>query len=99
MPSQLLLGLCVALTLAMIFFIAASEIASYSSISGSCRTVAVLLHYSITSSFVWMVVQGFHLYAVVVIVLGVKLEQRLPLYHFIGWGRSGMSRDINFENF
>lgn len=85
LPSQLLLGLCASLAVSLTFFIIASYIAT-SPVPTSCQAVAVVLHYAILASFGWMVVQGLHLYAVVVIVLGLRMEHRLRLYTIFALG-------------
>ena len=39
-----------------------------------CRTVALLLHYFVLSSFCWMAVEAFVLYRYVVTFTGVRIE-------------------------
>ena len=86
MPSKLLLGLCTALAMSLTFFIAATYLAA-SPVPGSCQAVAVLLHYSILASFGWMVVQAANFYAVIIVVMGLRMGFRLRIYNVLAWGK------------
>lgn len=48
--------------------------------------VAVLLHYCYTAVFIWMLVEGLHLYSKVVRVFGTE-RSRITYYVCFGWGR------------
>ncbi|KAK3095258.1 hypothetical protein FSP39_012277 [Pinctada imbricata] len=50
-----------------------------------CSIVAFVLHYFYTSVFVWMLVEGLHLYSKVVQVFGTE-KSRLIYYCGFGWG-------------
>ncbi|XP_045390269.1 adhesion G-protein coupled receptor D1 [Lemur catta] len=50
-----------------------------------CRAMAVLLHYFLLSSFAWMLVEGLHLYSMVVKVFGSEDSKHL-YYYGMGWG-------------
>lgn len=51
-----------------------------------CRVLAGLLHYFFLSAFAWMLVEGLHLYSLVIKVFGSEDSQHL-CYYGIGWGR------------
>ena len=53
-----------------------------------CQVLAVLLHYFFLSAFAWMLVQGLHLYSMVIKVFGSEDSKHL-YYYGIGWGRWG----------
>uniref|UniRef100_A0A8C4NHD6 Adhesion G protein-coupled receptor D1 n=2 Tax=Eptatretus burgeri TaxID=7764 RepID=A0A8C4NHD6_EPTBU len=50
-----------------------------------CKLLAMLLHYLYLATFAWMLVEGLHLYHMVVRVFGSEDSHRL-LYHALGWG-------------
>ncbi|KAK7097764.1 adhesion G protein-coupled receptor L4-like [Littorina saxatilis] len=50
----------------------------------ACKTVAILLHYSMTALFCWMLVEGIHIYVLLVKVF--KRGSHLKKYLAIGWG-------------
>ncbi|CAL1538788.1 unnamed protein product, partial [Lymnaea stagnalis] len=50
-----------------------------------CAVVAVALHYLYSATFVWMLVEGLHLYNKVVRVFGTE-KSRIIYYIFFGWG-------------
>uniref|UniRef100_A0A8C6Y5W6 Adhesion G protein-coupled receptor D1 n=1 Tax=Naja naja TaxID=35670 RepID=A0A8C6Y5W6_NAJNA len=50
-----------------------------------CKTLAILLHFFFLSSFAWMLVEGFHLYSMVIKVFGSE-QNKLLYYYGIGWG-------------
>ncbi|XP_069922376.1 adhesion G-protein coupled receptor D1 isoform X1 [Oryctolagus cuniculus] len=50
-----------------------------------CRVLAVLLHYFFLSVFAWMLVEGLHLYSMVVTVFGSEDSKHL-YYYGTGWG-------------
>uniref|UniRef100_A0A8D0BHJ0 Adhesion G protein-coupled receptor D1 n=1 Tax=Salvator merianae TaxID=96440 RepID=A0A8D0BHJ0_SALMN len=52
-----------------------------------CKILAVLLHFFFLSAFAWMLVEGFHLYSMVIKVFGSE-ESKHFYYYGIGWGRS-----------
>ncbi|XP_054095120.1 adhesion G-protein coupled receptor D1 isoform X3 [Callithrix jacchus] len=55
-----------------------------------CRVMAVLLHYFFLSAFAWMLVEGLHLYSMVIKVFGSE-DSKLRYYYGMGWGRFSSS--------
>lgn len=55
----------------------------------------MLLHYFFLSAFAWMLVEGLHLYSMVIKVFGSE-DSKHRYYYGIGWGRcrgDGAGRD------
>ncbi|XP_023576398.1 adhesion G-protein coupled receptor D1 isoform X2 [Octodon degus] len=50
-----------------------------------CQALATLLHYFFLSAFAWMLVEGLHLYSMVIKVFGSEGGKHL-YYYGIGWG-------------
>ncbi|XP_069789669.1 adhesion G-protein coupled receptor D1-like [Narcine bancroftii] len=50
-----------------------------------CKILAILLHFFFLSAFSWMLVEGLHLYNMVVKVFGSE-ESKHTYYYGIGWG-------------
>uniref|UniRef100_A0A7N6B439 Adhesion G protein-coupled receptor D1 n=1 Tax=Anabas testudineus TaxID=64144 RepID=A0A7N6B439_ANATE len=50
-----------------------------------CKIMAVLLHFFFLSAFAWMLVEGLHLYSMVVKVFGSENSKHI-YYYGIGWG-------------
>nr|XP_033812688.1 adhesion G-protein coupled receptor D1 isoform X3 [Geotrypetes seraphini] len=50
-----------------------------------CKILAMLLHFFFLSAFAWMLVEGLHLYSMVIKVFGSE-ESKLIYYYGIGWG-------------
>ena len=48
----------------------------------------MLLHYFFLSAFAWMLVEGLHLYSMVIKVFGSE-DSKHRYYYGIGWGRWG----------
>lgn len=51
-----------------------------------CQVLAVLLHFFFLSAFAWMLVEGLHLYSLVIRVFGSE-DSKLRYYYGVGWGR------------
>lgn len=49
--------------------------------------MAILLHFFFLSAFAWMLVEGLHLYSMVVKVFGSEGSKHF-YYYGIGWGKS-----------
>lgn len=49
--------------------------------------MAILLHFFFLSAFAWMLVEGLHLYSMVIKVFGSEGSKHF-YYYGIGWGRS-----------
>lgn len=54
-----------------------------------CKVMAVLLHFFFLSAFAWMLVEGLHLYSMVVKVFGSEGSKHF-YYYGIGWGKSAL---------
>ncbi|XP_053557837.1 adhesion G-protein coupled receptor D1 [Bombina bombina] len=52
-----------------------------------CKVIAILLHFFFLSAFAWMLVEGLHLYSMVIKVFGSEESKHL-YYYGIGWGSS-----------
>lgn len=52
-----------------------------------CQVLAVFLHYFFLAAFAWMLVEGLHLYSMVIKVFGSEDSKHL-YYYGIGWGMS-----------
>ncbi|MBN3296600.1 AGRD1 protein, partial [Amia calva] len=52
-----------------------------------CKIMAILLHFFFLSAFAWMLVEGLHLYSMVIKVFGSE-ESKHFYYYGIGWGKS-----------
>ncbi|XP_072839276.2 adhesion G-protein coupled receptor D1 isoform X1 [Pogona vitticeps] len=50
-----------------------------------CKVLAILLHFFFLSAFTWMLVEGFHLYSMVIKVFGSE-ESKHVYYYAVGWG-------------
>uniref|UniRef100_F1RFQ8 Adhesion G-protein coupled receptor D1 n=1 Tax=Sus scrofa TaxID=9823 RepID=F1RFQ8_PIG len=50
-----------------------------------CQVLAVFLHYFFLSAFAWMLVEGLHLYSMVIKVFGSE-DSKHRYYYGIGWG-------------
>ncbi|KAK3606097.1 hypothetical protein CHS0354_006455 [Potamilus streckersoni] len=75
-------NLCIAIGLAQIAFLAGIKATHHQLV---CRVVALILHYSYTAVFIWMLVEGLHLYTKVVQVFGTE-KSRIAYYLSFGWG-------------
>lgn len=51
----------------------------------SCKTLAVLLQYTSTSSYFWMLCEGIYLHTLIIVAVFVG-EQQLFWYYILGWG-------------
>ncbi|KAM8960732.1 adhesion G-protein coupled receptor D1 [Pelodytes ibericus] len=62
---------------------------SFRFVSGTlpCKIIAILLHFFFLSAFAWMLVEGLHLYSMVIKVFGSEESKHL-YYYGIGWGSS-----------
>ncbi|XP_035683821.1 adhesion G-protein coupled receptor D1-like [Branchiostoma floridae] len=73
-------NLCVCLLLAQMLFLIGS---GWTPGTVVCKVFAVLLHYIYLAAFAWMLVEGIHLYNV---IIRVFTHVRLLYYYLIGWG-------------
>ncbi|XP_012558749.2 uncharacterized protein LOC100198758 isoform X1 [Hydra vulgaris] len=74
------INLAIAITLSNSLFLTADSVFKYKSI---CLAVSLALLYSFLATFFWMLVEGIHVYLMVVIVF--KSTRRLTVYMIIGW--------------
>ena len=51
----------------------------------SCKILAVLNQYTITSNYFWMLCEGIYLHTLIIVAVFVG-EQQLFWYHMLGWG-------------
>ncbi|KAJ6659094.1 hypothetical protein lerEdw1_019397 [Lerista edwardsae] len=58
-----------------------------------CKILAILLHFFFLSAFAWMLVEGLHLYSMVIKVFGSEESKHL-FYYGIGWGILGYAFDF-----
>ncbi|ESO87997.1 hypothetical protein LOTGIDRAFT_234777 [Lottia gigantea] len=49
-----------------------------------CRVLYILTRYALSTAYVWMFLEGFHLHRL--IVKAFKVPKSIIHYHFIGWG-------------
>ncbi|XP_071798425.1 uncharacterized protein [Asterias amurensis] len=68
---------------------------------GMCKAIAALLHYLFTASFLWMLVEGVHLYTKSVAVFGKGLSTKI--YLLVGWGIPlvivGIALGVRFDGY
>ncbi|XP_072170141.1 uncharacterized protein [Diadema setosum] len=76
-------NLMIALLLAYITFLAGIDHAT--DIPILCTAVAALMHYLYTAVFCWMLIEGIHLYLMLVKVFGSEGSKRV-YYLAVGWG-------------
>ena len=60
-----------------------------------CKVMAVLLHFFFLSAFSWMLVEGLHLYSMVVKVFGSEGSKHI-YYYGIGWGESAQQFSVGY---
>ncbi|XP_031565167.1 adhesion G-protein coupled receptor G2-like, partial [Actinia tenebrosa] len=76
------LNLVIALMLAQVVFLSGVKATE---IKLLCQFIAGTLHYLFLASFIWMLLEGVHLYLKVVRVFGVE-NVKIRYYCIIGWG-------------
>ncbi|XP_033097626.1 adhesion G protein-coupled receptor L4-like [Anneissia japonica] len=66
-----------------------------------CKSFAILLHFLLTAMFMWMLVEGIHLYLALVKVFGTS--SHIKKYLVLGWGVPlvvvGISVGVFFDNY
>ncbi|XP_031571070.1 adhesion G-protein coupled receptor D1-like [Actinia tenebrosa] len=76
------LHLCIALAASQALFLAGITAIKH---KAACMVIAIVLHYFYTAAFMWMLVEGIHLYQKVVIAYQVRnVKERL--YFLFAWG-------------
>ncbi|XP_028515853.1 adhesion G-protein coupled receptor D1 [Exaiptasia diaphana] len=76
------LHLCIALAAAQIVFLAGINAVTEKI---PCMMVAIMLHYFYTVAFLWMLVEGVHLYQKIVVAYEKKVVKKKH-YYMIAWG-------------
>ncbi|XP_038144285.1 adhesion G-protein coupled receptor G2-like [Cyprinodon tularosa] len=79
------ISLTVALILLNVHFLPSQAVAR-TSYNELCLYVALLLHYSLLASFIWMALEGFHLYLLLVKVFNIYVRRYLLKLSVVGWG-------------
>ena len=81
-PPRILMCLCVALMLTLIIFLAGI---SAKDLKG-CQTVALLIHFFVLASFMWMAVEGFNLYLSFVKIVPSSIPYFIVKASLFAWG-------------
>ena len=76
------MSLCIALILTIIVFLAGIRAKDLK----SCQAVAVLIHYFVLASFMWMAVEGFNLYLSFVKVMNTGISRFMVKSSIFAWG-------------
>ncbi|KAJ8317760.1 hypothetical protein KUTeg_005664 [Tegillarca granosa] len=88
-------NLCFAIVAAQVSFLAGIKAVHYKIV---CSCVALVLHYFYTAVFVWMLVEGLHLYSKVVQVFGT--EKSRAIYYFgFGWVLVTISATADWDGY
>ena len=82
-PPRILMCLCAALILTLIVFLAGIRAKDLK----GCQAVAVLIHYFVLASFMWMAVEGFNLYLSFVKVVNTGITRFMLKSSLFAWGR------------
>ncbi|XP_072925894.1 adhesion G-protein coupled receptor G1-like [Hemitrygon akajei] len=83
--TQIHINLCIACFLLNMNFLT-NEWISKLMIDGLCKTMAVLLHYSLLCTFTWMAIEGLHLYLMLIKVLNTYVKRYIQKLALMGWG-------------
>ncbi|XP_072925895.1 adhesion G-protein coupled receptor G1-like [Hemitrygon akajei] len=83
--TQIHINLCIACFLLNMNFLT-NEWISKLMIDGLCKTMAVLLHYSLLCTFTWMAIEGLHLYLMLIKVFNTYVKHYIPKLALMGWG-------------
>ncbi|XP_072925887.1 adhesion G-protein coupled receptor G1-like isoform X1 [Hemitrygon akajei] len=83
--TQIHINLCIACFLLNMNFLT-NEWISKLMIDGLCKTMAVLLHYSLLCTFTWMAIEGLHLYLLLIKVFNIYVKYYIQKLVLMGWG-------------
>ncbi|XP_032376217.1 uncharacterized protein LOC116692218 [Etheostoma spectabile] len=76
--------LVIALILLNLHFLPSQAVALSS--TGFCFYMALSLHYSLLATFIWMSLEGFHLYLLLVRVFNIYVRKYVLKLSVVGWG-------------
>ncbi|XP_041832509.1 adhesion G-protein coupled receptor G2-like isoform X3 [Melanotaenia boesemani] len=79
------ISLVIALILLNVHFLS-TETAAKTSSTELCFYVAISLHYYLLATFSWMLLEGFHLYLLVVKVFNIYIKRYMLKASVVGWG-------------
>lgn len=51
-----------------------------------CRGLGLLLHWSLLATFIWMALEGFHLYLLLVRVFNIYIKNYVLKLSLVAWG-------------
>lgn len=55
-----------------------------------CRGLGLLLHWSLLATFMWMALEGFHLYLLLVKVFNIYIKKYVLKLSLVAWGEGTM---------
>ncbi|XP_055888104.1 uncharacterized protein LOC106072137 isoform X3 [Biomphalaria glabrata] len=84
-PSKILINLCLALMASNLVYLVGMQDYTFSDMA-SCKAVAVLLHYFLLSSLMWMAVEAFYMYLALVRVFKTYFTNFILKCALVGWG-------------
>ena len=79
-------NLCINLAIAQIIFVAGVDKTSENSVPIHCQVIAVLLHYFLLVSFMWMLMEGVFLYFALVKVFITNTKQYVLVFITVSYG-------------
>nr|XP_014352383.1 PREDICTED: adhesion G-protein coupled receptor G5-like [Latimeria chalumnae] len=83
--SKIHVHLAAALLLLNLSFLLNEWLTSFQN-DGLCKAIAVILHFSLLSTFTWMGIEGFHLYMLLVKVYNTYVRHYIVKLGIVGWG-------------
>ncbi|XP_062923624.1 adhesion G-protein coupled receptor G2-like [Mobula hypostoma] len=83
--TQIHINLCIACFLLNMNFLT-NEWISKLMVDGLCKTIAVFLHYSLLCTITWMVIEGLHLYLMLIKVFNIYVKRYIQKLALMGWG-------------
>ncbi|XP_013379590.1 adhesion G-protein coupled receptor G6 isoform X2 [Lingula anatina] len=99
-PSKILIQLCFALLGLNIVYVAGTQ--NLSNVI-ACKTVAILLHYFLLATLMWMLIEAFYMYLALVKVFQTYYRKLLLKFAIVGWGAPlvivGITLAINVDNY
>lgn len=82
-PNKILINLCLALIGIIAVFLAGIDSTGN---QAACKTVGVLIHYFILSALLWMGIEAFNLYLLLVLVFSRDITHFILKCSLVGWG-------------